>query len=228
MKKRNLIIFGASSDLAKALVSVLDPSVYNKIFLVYRDIAKIENFIHGEAFIPTTDGQLLQKIEVFSNSENEYEIVFFNGKVFFKKFTETTDLEIDEVFNSNLLYIVKILQQLLASNIQITKILTLGSRAGMYFSHHKFFSFYSASKLAIVGLFRSLAAEYPKISFTYYLCPSADTDIFNKGIVDRTLLVDTKKNEVQKKRKPEEIGKEILNILDRSEEVYDVIYESKN
>ncbi len=228
MKKRNLIIFGASSDLAKAFVSVLNLDNYNKIFLVYRNKVKIENFIHSEAFIPTTDEQLLAQIKVFNNSENEYEIVFFNGKVFFKKFTETTDLEIDEVFNSNLLYIVKNLQQLLASNLQITKILTLGSRAGMYFSHHKFFSLYSASKLAIVGLFRSLAAEYPKIRFTYYLCPSADTDIFNNGIVDQTLLVDTKKNEIQKKRKPEEIGNEILNILDRNEEVYDVIYESKN
>jgi short-subunit dehydrogenase len=144
----------------------------------------------------------------------------------FKKFESISKYDMDEMFEANIFSIIKNFQSVLKNNIQISKVITIGSNAGLYFSHHKYFSLYASAKTALLGLLRSLSAEFPNIQFIYYVCPSADTNIFQNGLVDKELMSAVKRNEIQNKRNKNDLGKELLQILKEKNFLDDVLYKS--
>jgi hypothetical protein len=85
---------------------------------------------------------------------------------------------------------------------------------------------YASAKTALLGLLRSLSAEFPNIQFIYYVCPSADTNIFQNGLVDKELMSAVKRNEIQNKRNKNDLGKELLQILKEKNFLDDVLYKS--
>jgi NAD(P)-dependent dehydrogenase (short-subunit alcohol dehydrogenase family) len=198
MKEKNRkawVVFGANSVLAKNLIKILNGS-NEVVFPVGRD----------------------QNIELEKLKDFDTTVVMFNGQVFFKKFQEITGADIQTQLNSNLISTVTFLQKLFKEEIAIKKVFLVGTRAGMNVGHHKYFSLYAASKFACLGLFRSLSAEFPSTFFTYYVCPSADTNIFSRGLVDNDLLLEVKSKEQTIKKTPDEIAEKIHNFLESQAE----------
>jgi short-subunit dehydrogenase len=189
------IVFGANSLIAKALISLLE-SKNILVFPVFRD-QKID----------------FKKIKSYENLK--LNIVMFNGKVFFKKFLETKSQDIAEIIDSNFTSTVTFLQRVFSEDLNVKKVFYIGSRAGQVTGHHKYFSMYAASKNAVLGLFRTLSAEFSNILFTYYICPSTDTGIFDRGVVDKDLLQEVKSKENTIKNTPEKIAEFIFENLEK-------------
>jgi short-subunit dehydrogenase len=224
MSKNTLVIFGASSGLAEGLVQALNKEDYQKVFLVYRSNIPTKNYDVGMTQVLESDfeNQISENLSLYDSVD----LIFFNGKVMFKKFESISKYDMDEMFEANIFSIIKNFQSVLKNNIQISKVITIGSNAGLYFSHHKYFSLYASAKTALLGLLRSLSAEFPNIQFIYYVCPSADTNIFQNGLVDKELMSAVKRNEIQNKRNKNDLGKELLQILKEKNFLDDVLYKS--
>ncbi len=225
MKKHALVIFGANSGIAKGLIQVVNNTDYQKIFLVFRNSTEKQKF--PNYIIPTLESEFAENIKNYLVEYEKVDLIFFNGKVLFKRFEDISEKETLEIFTANLFSIIQNLQVILGNNIKVSKVMTIGSNAGMYFNHHKYFSLYASAKTALLGLLRTLSAEFPKVQFLYYVCPSADTSIFENGIVNKELVLNVKKNEIQNKRNTTDLGKEILKILKEEKVSEDVLYKSK-
>lgn len=128
--KKKLLILGSNSSIAKDFIKLIEKEKYEKIFLFSRNIDK--NYTddifscHSVDFLDYEN--LTQMINKILNSNNNFELIFFYGKLNTNKdkhINSTIDL-----FQINAISQIYILENILNKNKNIIKTLLITSVAG--------------------------------------------------------------------------------------------------
>ena len=174
LNKKNILIIGGSSGIGLALAELLSPS--NKIYIASRTSENIVGLdvihIPFDATTETLDNSLLpEKLDGF---------VYCPGSINLRPFRSLKSTTFEEDLNINFLSMVKTLQKVInnlkkSENSSIVLYSTVAVKVGM-----PFHTSVSASKGAIEGFARSLAAEYAPnirvnviaVSYTHLTLPT--------------------------------------------------------
>jgi NAD(P)-dependent dehydrogenase (short-subunit alcohol dehydrogenase family) len=176
MKNKNILVIGGSSGIGLALVTLLSP--YNNVYVASRSSERIDglkvNYIPFDATKDTIDTSLLpETLDGF---------VYCPGSINLRPFKGLKIEAFTDDFEINVMGAVKSLKSVLGLLLASTKASsvvfysTVAVQTGM-----PFHSSISASKGAIEGLTRSLAAEFaPKIRVNAIAPSIVDTPLASK------------------------------------------------
>lgn len=161
MKEKNIVIFGASSGLGEAL-TLQSHEAGAQVFAVSRTVehAVLPNAVHRIACDVTIPQEV---IETFAQIYEEIDIVHLVittvGKGLLKLFSETTDEEIQQIYDTNLLGPTYIAREALSRMIPQGEghIMTVSSTTGLEGKPNEVV--YSAAKQGIRGMHQALSKE---------------------------------------------------------------------
>jgi NAD(P)-dependent dehydrogenase (short-subunit alcohol dehydrogenase family) len=183
MKDKNILIVGGSSGIGKALVELLSPS--NNLFIASRTADNLTNLnVKHIPFDATTDD-----LDISALPEQLHGFVYCPGSINLRPFKGLGIDAFESDFQLNVMGAVKVLKSVLgqlAASVSSSVVFfsTVAVQTGM-----PFHSSIAASKGAIEGLTRSLAAEFaPKIRVNAIAPSLVDTPLAAKFLNNETKL----------------------------------------
>lgn len=194
----NILVTGASKGIGFEMVKQFASDSANNIIALSRDMNLLQNLqsickkdysnnihIYSIDFLADSFNNDLKKI--LSNHNTHFDIVINNaGYLINKPFTETTQEDIQYMFQVNVFAPISILQNVIPSldNNQQCHIINIGSMGG-YQGSVKFpgLSIYSSSKAALANLTECLAEEYKEknLKINCLALGSVQTEMLNKA-----------------------------------------------
>ncbi len=154
MKNKNILVFGAGSDIAKSLIKILEKD--NNLYKVSSNIDNLNISKHDKWFYSTykdfnTIDQVLSKLEKIEV------VIIFNGRLNSSKITEIEKNK--ELNDINFLYpmtiISKILQKYNNSKLHIATVTSVAGERGRFRN-----IIYSSSKAALTSYLSSIRQKY--------------------------------------------------------------------
>ena len=183
MKDKNILIVGGSSGIGKALAELLSPS--NNLFIASRTADNLTHLnVKHIPFDATTDD-----IDISALPEQLHGFVYSPGSINLRPFKGLGIDAFESDFQLNVMGAVKVLKSVLgqlAASVSSSVVFfsTVAVQTGM-----PFHSSIAASKGAIEGLTRSLAAEFaPKIRVNAIAPSLVDTPLAAKFLNNETKL----------------------------------------
>ncbi|MGA1775676.1 MAG: SDR family NAD(P)-dependent oxidoreductase [Flavobacteriaceae bacterium] len=183
MKDKNILIVGGSSGIGKALAELLSPS--NNLFIASRTADNLTHLnVKHIPFDATTDD-----IDISALPEQLHGFVYCPGSINLRPFKGLGIDAFESDFQLNVMGAVKVLKSVLgqlAASVSSSVVFfsTVAVQTGM-----PFHSSIAASKGAIEGLTRSLAAEFaPKIRVNAIAPSLVDTPLAAKFLNNETKL----------------------------------------
>ncbi|MGA1546256.1 MAG: SDR family NAD(P)-dependent oxidoreductase [Flavobacteriaceae bacterium] len=183
MKNKNILIVGGSSGIGKALAELLSPS--NNLFIASRTADNLTHLnVKHIPFDATTDD-----IDISALPEQLHGFVYCPGSINLRPFKGLGIDAFESDFQLNVMGAVKVLKSVLgqlAASVSSSVVFfsTVAVQTGM-----PFHSSIAASKGAIEGLTRSLAAEFaPKIRVNAIAPSLVDTPLAAKFLNNETKL----------------------------------------
>jgi len=183
MKEKNILIVGGSSGIGKALAEIL--SISNNVFVASRTAESLTSMnVTHIPFDATKDD-----LDISALPEQLHGFVYCPGSINLRPFKGLSDEAFESDFQLNVMGAVKTLKSVLGNltNSGVSSVVFFSSVAvqtGM-----PFHSSVAASKGAIEGLTRSLAAEFaPKIRVNAIAPSLVDTSLASKFLNNETKL----------------------------------------
>jgi NAD(P)-dependent dehydrogenase (short-subunit alcohol dehydrogenase family) len=183
MKDKNILIVGGSSGIGKALAELLSPS--NNLFIASRTADNLTHLnVKHIPFDATTDD-----LDISALPEQLHGFVYCPGSINLRPFKGLGIDAFESDFQLNVMGAVKVLKSVLgqlAASVSSSVVFfsTVAVQTGM-----PFHSSIAASKGAIEGLTRSLAAEFaPKIRVNAIAPSLVDTPLAAKFLNNETKL----------------------------------------
>jgi len=183
MKEKNILIVGGSSGIGKALAEIL--SISNNVFVACRTAESLTSMnVTHIPFDATKDD-----LDISALPEQLYGFVYCPGSINLRPFKGLSDEAFESDFQLNVMGAVKTLKSILGNltNSGVSSVVffsTVAVQTGM-----PFHSSVAASKGAIEGLTRSLAAEFaPKIRVNAIAPSLVDTPFASKFLNNETKL----------------------------------------
>jgi len=195
----NILITGASKGIGKAIALSFCKEAANRLFLVSRDLNRLEelkNQCHeinteSEVYIFPFDIGNIVDLKKLADSVTEVsgkiDILINNAGVLFnKKFSEISDTEIASMVNVNFLAPARLIRLLIPALTKSGKshVVNIGSMGGFQgSSKYPGLAYYSASKAALSVLTECLAEEYKNsgISFNCLALGAVQTEMFSEA-----------------------------------------------
>lgn len=184
MRKKNIIVTGASRGIGYALVHQLINQGHH-VLALSRNIQPIEDSVTENLHCLATDiGKVadLQKVAAYvSTSWEQVDCIIHNaGKLIHKPFGETTTADFLEVYKVNVFAVAELTRLLLPYLKKGSHVVTVSSMGGIQGSM-KFpgLAAYSSSKGAVITLTELLAEEYKEqgISFNVLALGAVQTEM---------------------------------------------------
>jgi len=155
LNNRKIIVFGASSDMAKSFLE--NKSIANnEIYAISRNeisVGQNINFVNVKNYMDVSE--VIKDIDI---ENSEISVVNFAGSVNLKPLHLAKDEEMYEVLEINLMSNFRILTSLLKNNMKSLSYVCFSSVAANYgLPNHELIS---AAKSGVEGLIRSCAATY--------------------------------------------------------------------
>ena len=183
MKDKNILIVGGSSGIGKALAELLSPS--NNLFIASRTADNLTHLnVKHIPFDATTDD-----LDISALPEQLHGFIYCPGSINLRPFKGLGIDALESDFQLNVMGAVKVLKSVLgqlAASVSSSVVFfsTVAVQTGM-----PFHSSIAASKGAIEGLTRSLAAEFaPKIRVNAIAPSLVDTPLAAKFLNNETKL----------------------------------------
>ncbi|MFZ9075309.1 MAG: SDR family NAD(P)-dependent oxidoreductase [Flavobacteriaceae bacterium] len=183
MKDKNILIVGGSSGIGKAIAELLSPS--NNLFIASRTADNLTHLnVKHIPFDATTDD-----LDISALPEQLHGFVYCPGSINLRPFKGLGIDAFESDFQLNVMGAVKVLKSVLgqlAASVSSSVVFfsTVAVQTGM-----PFHSSIAASKGAIEGLTRSLAAEFaPKIRVNAIAPSLVDTPLAAKFLNNETKL----------------------------------------
>jgi len=207
----NILILGANSGLGLALVNNYLDNPNSQVTAVSKSTDNLDRINNSRLEVVKAD--LTATVPDFDKSFNI--VINCLGIASYKPFLDITEDEIDRVIETNLTATTKTTQKYLRNILEAkgAKVFVqIGSMAGFEPGHRKF-SLYSATKMALVGLYNSLSAEFKDDDVRFLLiAPRAfESNLPSKSVGKEELLEKLRNSELES---PENIAKTISIIVD--------------
>jgi short-subunit dehydrogenase len=205
----NILITGASKGIGFEIVKQFANNPNNNIVALSRDLELLQNLqsickkeynneihIYSIDFLANSFTDELKKI--LSNHNTHFDIIINNaGYLINKPFTETSNRDIQSIYQVNVLAPITILQTIIPKldDKKSCHIINIGSMGG-YQGSVKFsgLSIYSSSKAALANLTECLAEEYKEknIKINCLALGSVQTEMLNNAFPDYQAQVTAK------------------------------------
>lgn len=159
MKSKNAVVIGGSSDIGDGIVGMLEGKKYN-IIATYNSNEKFKTKnVEWYKINLLNKCELYNFIEIVKKTFKKIDVLIYNaGITCRKKIKDTTDNDIENVFNINVFNAYIIIRELYDFLDNNAKIIVTGSQMGI--NPHSMSSLYGMSKSCLHAMVKNLVKEF--------------------------------------------------------------------